>query len=62
MGVTSFKMFMTYKKRANRMCSDEFIAGAMELIAAHGGVCQLHCENGDVIVALEDKSLAAGDA
>ena len=31
------------------MCSDEFIAEAMELIAALGGLCQLHCENGDVL-------------
>src|SRR5262245_15560114 len=30
LGVTSFKMFMTYKKRPNRMVSDEFMAKAME--------------------------------
>jgi dihydropyrimidinase len=60
LGVTSFKLFMTYKKRPNRMCSDEMIARAMELIAAHGGICQLHCENGDVLAFLEDKSIAAG--
>ena len=60
LGVTSFKLFMTYKKRPKRMCSDEFIAKAMELIAAHGGLCQLHCENGDVLCFLEDKSIAAG--
>jgi dihydropyrimidinase len=60
LGVTSFKMFMTYKKRKTRMCSDEMIAGAMELIGAHGGLCQLHCENGDVISWLEDRALAAG--
>ena len=50
LGVTSFKLFMTYKKRPNRMCSDEFIAKAMERIAAHGGLCQLHCENGDCLL------------
>ena len=60
LGVSSFKLFMTYKKRKTRMCSDEMIAGAMELIAAHGGLCQLHCENGDVISWLEDRALAAG--
>jgi len=60
LGATSFKLFMTYKKRPNRMCSDEFIAKAMERIAAHGGLCQLHCENGDVLSFLEDKSIAAG--
>ncbi|HEX7127038.1 MAG TPA: amidohydrolase family protein [Thermodesulfobacteriota bacterium] len=60
LGVTSFKMFMTYKRRANRMCSDEFICRAMEVIAASGGVCQLHCENGDVIQYLENRALAEG--
>ena len=60
LGVSSFKLFMTYKKRKTRMCSDEMIAGAMDLIAAHGGLCQLHCENGDVIAWLEDRALAAG--
>ncbi len=60
LGVTSFKLFMTYKKRPNRMCSDDFIARAMERIAAHGGVTQLHCENGDVIDYLESKAIAEG--
>jgi dihydropyrimidinase len=60
MGVSSFKMFMTYKKRGNRMCSDDFICRAMELIAAHGGVTQLHCENGDVLDHLENKAMAEG--
>ena len=60
LGVSSFKLFMTYKKRKTRMCSDEMIAGAMQLIAAHGGLCQLHCENGDVISWLEDRALAEG--
>ena len=60
MGVTSFKLFMTYKKRAKRMVSDEFIAKTMEQLAALGGLCQLHCENGDVLCYLEDKAIAAG--
>jgi dihydropyrimidinase len=59
-GVTSFKMFMTYKKRGNRMCPDSFICRAMEEIAAQGAMTQLHCENGDVIDYLEDKALAEG--
>ncbi len=59
-GVTSYKIFMTYKRRPNRMCSDEFIAQVMEKIAALGGVCQLHCENGDILYHLENKSIAAG--
>ena len=55
MGVTSFKIFMTYKKRPKRMCTDEFIASVMEKLTALGGVCQLHCENGDIISWLEDR-------
>jgi dihydropyrimidinase len=60
MGVSSYKMFMTYKKRKDRMCSDSFICQAMEMIAAGGGITQLHCENGDVIDFLEDKMMAGG--
>jgi dihydropyrimidinase len=60
LGVSSFKLFMTYKKRPLRMCPDDFIARAMERIAAHGGLCQLHCENGDVLAYLEDRAIAAG--
>lgn len=60
MGVTSYKLFMTYKKRPNRMCSDDFICRAMAIVAAHGGVTQLHCENGDVLDYLENKAIAEG--
>jgi dihydropyrimidinase len=60
MGVTSFKMFMTYKKRPHRMVSDEFMARAMEVIGSLGALCQLHCENGDVLCYLEDRAIAAG--
>lgn len=60
MGVSSYKMFMIYKKRKDRMCSDSFICRAMEIIAAGGGITQLHCENGDVIDYLEDKLMAEG--
>lgn len=60
LGVASYKMFMTYKKRPNRMCSDDFICRAMEVIAKCGGIAQLHCENGDVIDHLENKAIAEG--
>jgi dihydropyrimidinase len=59
-GVTSYKIFMTYKRRPHRMCSDDFIAQVMERIAALGGVCQLHCENGDILYHLENRAIAAG--
>jgi dihydropyrimidinase len=60
MGVTSYKIFMTYKKRPKRMCTDDFIAQVMERLAALGGICQLHCENGDILYHLENKFIAAG--
>src|SRR5205807_1897861 len=60
MGVSSIKLFMTYKKRGNRMVSDQFIAQTMEKLAELGGLCQLHCENGDVLCYLEDKAIAEG--
>ncbi|MBI1733954.1 MAG: amidohydrolase family protein [Candidatus Rokubacteria bacterium] len=60
MGVTSFKLFMTYKKRPPRMCPDDFICRAMEVIAKAGGITQLHCENGDVLDYLEDRAVAEG--
>ena len=60
LGVSSFKLFMTYKWRGNRMCSDDFIIQAMEKIARVDGLCQLHCENGDVIDYLERRAMAEG--
>lgn len=60
MGVGSFKMFMTYKKRRNRQCSDEHILKAMEIIATNGGLLQVHAENGDLIEYLENKAMAEG--
>jgi dihydropyrimidinase len=60
LGVRSFKMFMTYKKRGKRMVSDEFLCKAMERLAALEAVCQLHCENGDILCYLEDKAIAEG--
>jgi dihydropyrimidinase len=32
----------------------------MERLAPLGGVCQLHCENGDILCYLEDKAIAEG--
>ncbi len=60
LGVRSFKLFMTYKKRGKRMVSDEFLCKTMERLAPLGAVCQLHCENGDVLCYLEDKAIAEG--
>ena len=60
MGVKSYKMFMTYKKRPGRMCDDDYICQAMESVAAGGGVLQLHCESGNIIEYLENKLIAEG--
>lgn len=60
MGVTSYKMFMTYKTRKFRMCSDDFICQAMDVIGSNGGVTQLHCENGDVLDYLQTKLMSEG--
>ena len=56
MGVTSFKMFMTYDFRV----PDSLIARAMEIVGDNGGLVQLHAENGDVIEYLMDKAIAEG--
>jgi dihydropyrimidinase len=60
MGVKSFKMFMTYKKRPFRMCDDDYICQAMDLVSRGGGVLQLHCESGNIIEYLENKLIAEG--
>ena len=60
MGVKSYKMFMTYKKRPYRMCDDDFICQTMDMVAKGGGVLQLHCESGNIIEYLENKLLAEG--
>ncbi|MDE2779711.1 MAG: amidohydrolase family protein [Chloroflexota bacterium] len=60
MGVKSYKMFMTYKKRPYRMCDDDYICESMEMVAKGGGVLQLHCESGNIIEYLENKLLSEG--
>ena len=60
MGVKSYKMFMTYKKRPWRMCDDDYICNAMDMVASGGGVMQLHCESGNIIEYLENKLIADG--
>ncbi len=60
LGVKSYKMFMTYKKRPYRMCDDDYICQSMEMVARGGGVLQLHCESGNIIEYLENKLLSEG--
>lgn len=59
-GVSSFKLFMTYKKAGIRMCSDSFIGKAMQIVGSRNGLIQLHCENGEINNFLEDQAIEQG--
>ncbi|MBW2030457.1 MAG: amidohydrolase family protein [Deltaproteobacteria bacterium] len=54
MGVTSFKMFMTYAK-LGWMTDDYHLAKAMDVISQQGGLAMVHAEDGLSIDYLEDK-------
>ncbi len=56
LGVSSFKMFMTYAK-LGWMTDDYHLAEAMDLISQCGGMAMVHAENGLVTDYLEDRSL-----
>ncbi len=60
MGVTSYKMFMTYKRGGGAMCDDDYICEAMEMVSKGGGIVQLHCESGNIIDYLENKLIEDG--
>src|SRR4030042_598529 len=60
LGVTSFKMFMTYAK-LKWMTDDYHLTAAMDLISEHGGLAMVHAENGLVTDYLEDRSLRRGE-
>jgi dihydropyrimidinase len=60
LGVTSFKMFMTYAK-LKWMTDDYHLTAAMDVIAGNGGLAMVHAENGLVTDYLEDRSLKRGE-
>jgi len=60
LGVSSFKMFMTYAK-LGWMTDDYHLAEAMDLISQCGGMAMVHAENGLVTDYLEDRSLRRGE-
>jgi dihydropyrimidinase len=60
LGVSSFKMFMTYAK-LKWMTDDYNLTAAMDLIAECGGLAMVHAENGLVTDYLEDRSLKKGE-
>lgn len=60
LGVTSFKMFMTYAK-LKWMTDDYHLTAAMDVIAGCGGLAMVHAESGLVTDYLEDRSLKRGE-
>ncbi len=60
LGVSSFKMFMTYAK-LKWMTDDYHLTAAMDLISECGGLAMVHAENGLVTDYLEDRSLKKGE-
>lgn len=59
LGVTSFKVFMTYAK-LKWMTDDYWMAALMDVVAQERGLVNVHCENGVVTDYLEDKFNRAG--
>lgn len=53
-GITSFKMFMAYRRR-RMMAEDDMLLAAMESIAGQGGLTMVHAENGLGVDYLEQK-------
>ncbi len=60
LGVTSFKMFMSYAK-LGWMTDDYALALALDTIGKLGGMASLHAENGLVIDYIQDKMLEKGE-
>lgn len=58
-GITSFKLFMTYRKEG-LLLDDGAIFRVMEEAAQHHGLIGLHCENNDLIECLMSRYLKEG--
>jgi dihydropyrimidinase len=58
-GVSSFKMFMAYP--GVLMVEDADIFRSMRVVGTHGGMINLHAENGGVIQVLIEEALAQGN-
>ena len=57
-GITSFKLFMAYK--GAQMVDDLTLLKTFEAAAQSGAIVMIHAENGDAILHLQRKLLAAG--
>ncbi len=61
LGVRTFKFFLTYLKQG--WYTDDYqLIKAMDILAEHGGMAMVHCENGGAIDYLEDKYLKGPNA
>jgi dihydropyrimidinase len=60
LGISSFKLFMTYRK-LGIMVDDYELISAADIIAEHGGLILTHAENGLAIDYLEDKFARLGE-
>ncbi|MEJ0011934.1 MAG: dihydropyrimidinase [Bauldia sp.] len=58
-GITSFKHFMAYK--GSLMVNDDEMFASFQRCAELGALPLVHAENGDVVAAMTDKLLAAGN-
>ncbi len=57
-GITSFKLFMAYK--GAQMVDDLTLLKTFETAAGSGAIVMIHAENGDAVLHLQRKLLAAG--
>ena len=57
LGVTSFKMFMSYA-RLGWMTDDYALTKALDILQRHGGIAAVHAENGLAIDYIQDRMLA----
>jgi len=59
-GVTSFKVYMAYKKTIG--LNDQDILEVMKSVAGAGGIVTVHCETGDEIETLRNRYYSEGNA
>jgi D-hydantoinase len=59
LGVNSFKVFMAYRP-SGRMMTDDLMLKIFDMVGRHGGLMQVHCENGDVVDYLVEKLTREG--
>lgn len=58
-GITSFKCYMTYKERG-RMVDEAGLYRAMDEIAKHNGIVEVHAENNTLVEYMTNKQISEG--